>query len=382
MTGRALFVHASSDLYGSDLACLHVARGAIAVGWAVDVTLPGPGPLVEQLAAAGATVQWLDPLKPRRADLRPARLGATAARWGRNYRRARRLGAAQRFDLVYTTTAPTLGGALLARRWRAPHVYHVHEIFWYPRAAVAAFERVLARSDVVVCCSGAVADQFGSPSVRERCRVVHTGAELAVDVPERLPFDGSAPVQVVCVARLNEWKGQEVLVDAIGILRDRGLDVRLSLVGGVYGSEIQFRVGLERRVAELRLGDRVRLEGERRDAARLVATADVFALPSRRPEPFGMALVEAMALGRPVVATDAGGPREIVTDGVDGLLVPPGDPRALADAIAGLAADVEGSRRLGAAARARARDFPIDAMVRQVLAAFDDARSYQARSRS
>ena len=85
-----------------------------------------------------------------------------------------------------------------------------------------------------------------------------------------------------------------------------------------------------------------------------MAALDLLVLPSRQPEPFGMVLLEAMATGKPVIATDHGGPREIVVPGETGILVPPGEPTALAGAIMELTRHATLRQQMGAAARARA----------------------------
>jgi glycosyltransferase involved in cell wall biosynthesis len=365
-----LFVHGSSDLYGADLACVYVAEAAVDKGWDVTVTVPWDGPLIGRLQAAGAEVTMLDPLKLRRADLAPGQLPSTASRWARSWRRLRQLGDERRRDLVYTTTAPTIGGLVLARRWRAPHVYHVHELFWQPRPLVAVFERVLDRADLVICCSTAVAEQFRRQGLRAKCVVAPTGATVPIGLHERTPFERPG-CKVACVARLNEWKGQEVLIDAAARLRPELPGLRVHLVGDVYRGQAFHREQLMTQVRGLGLDDVVVFEGERRDAAQIVADSDVFVLPSRRPEPFGMALVEAMLLGRPVVATDAGGPKEIVTHGRDGLLVPPNDAGALAQALRQLHADPARAVRLGEHARHRAAELSPDRMVERVLEAFE-----------
>jgi glycosyltransferase involved in cell wall biosynthesis len=159
-------------------------------------------------------------------------------------------------------------------------------------------------------------------------------------------------------------------VEAAGQLWARLPNLTVSIVGDVFGTEHHFRERLERRIGELGLEDVVTLMGERRDALEIMATSDVVVVPSRRAEPFGMVIVEAMALGRPVIATDAGGPAEIITDRVNGLLVQPGSAGALADAIAWLADDPERARRLGEAGRHRAPDFSVQAMTGGVLAVY------------
>lgn len=368
MTRTALFVHASSDLYGSDLACLHVVAGVVDAGWDVTVTVPWQGPLVPMLRQSGAEVIELDPLKLRRAELAWPAVLATPFRWARDYARLRRLARSRRFDLVYTTTAPTTGGHLLARRWKVPHVYHVHEIFWHARPLVRGLEGMLRRADVVLCCSQAVADQF-SPTVPTQ--VAYTGAEVDLSTPVTMPFAGPT-TQITCVARINEWKGQDVLIDALARLAPTMPGLRLHLVGDVYRGAADHRVALEQQVARLGLGDVVTFEGERRDAHALIGASDLIVLPSKRPEPFGMVIVEAMLLRRPVIATRAGGPTEVITDGVDGVLVEMDDPVALAEAIAELVGDPDRARALAAKGRERAESFTTAAMVTTVVGIFDE----------
>jgi glycosyltransferase involved in cell wall biosynthesis len=110
----------------------------------------------------------------------------------------------------------------------------------------------------------------------------------------------------------------------------------------------------------------VSLEGEVDDPVAVFASADVVVVPSKLPEPFGKVVVEAMALGRPVVATTPGGPAEVITSGVDGLLVPADDVAALVDALRGLLRDPAAAQRLGRAAAVRAAGFSEAATARRV----------------
>lgn len=362
---RLLIVHASADLYGSDRACLAIARAATAE-YDVHVVVPWRGPLVEHLEAAGATTYVFDPLVLRRSELRGARALTTPFQWLRAIVRLRRFSRRGRFDLVHSNCVTTVGGRYLARRWHAPHVWHVHELFADDGVARPLFERLLRDADRIVAASGAVASQFQSPALRERSVVVHTGADVPETISRSIPLERS-PAHIVCVGRLNAWKGQSDLIDAVALLRDDDIDVRLDLIGDVFADEHHFRDRLIARVHELGVDARVAFLGERADALELMGSADVVVIPSASPEPFGMVVVEAMALGRPVIATAAGGPREIVTDGVDGILVPPRDPRRIADAVAGLLADPTRARRLGEAASTTAERFSSSAMADRVL---------------
>jgi glycosyltransferase involved in cell wall biosynthesis len=214
--------------------------------------------------------------------------------------------------------------------------------------------------------------EFGLLS--ERVRVVHNG------VPMRSPERGASQqalrpgnsAQVVTVARLELQKDHMSLLRAAAMLPG---------VRFIFAGEGPERANLEDRVARLGLGNRVIFLGQRDDVPHLLASSDLFVLPSLH-EGLPLALLEAMALGLPVVASSIGGIREVVTDGKTGLLVPPGDPVALAGAIGRLFDDPELARRLSTAAQESVRErFSVEAMVhgvsdiyREVLGSREDLR--------
>ena len=366
---RVVVVHGGSELYGSDLACLWTLQGAIRRGWSVDLVIPRAGLLADAAGAAGARVHLVDPVPLRRSDLGTARALLGPARWTGELARLRSVVRAAPVDLVHVSTLPALGGWWAARFARAPMIWSAHELLG-SAAVIRLYEAVLRRAQVVTCCSEAVVEQFGGPT-RSRCRVVHTGAAVSPGVRPTEPLSGPTAT-IACVARINRWKGQDVLVEATARLVRSGRPVTLVLVGGGFGADSRPLDRLRELIDGLGLEDVVALAGERRDALGIVARSDIFVLPSRTPEPFGIALVEAMALGRPCVATAAGGPLEIVTDGRDGLLVAPGDAGALADAIERLLSDPGGARAMGRRAAERARDFTADRMVAQMLDLYDE----------
>ena len=155
---------------------------------------------------------------------------------------------------------------------------------------------------------------------------------------------GGRPL-VVCAARLEPEKDLATLLRAWhGMAEPRPFCV-------IAGEGSQ-RLVLEEEIRCRRLGEHVRLAGFQEDALSLINAADLFVLPSPA-EPFGLALLEAMALGKPVVAVGVGGPREMVVDGSNGLLVPSGDERALANAVRALMGEPERRAAFGAQGRAR-----------------------------
>ena len=315
----------------------------------------------------------LDPLILRRADLRGLRALWLPVQWARAITKVRRfsLDYSGRFDIVHAHCMPSVGGVLFARYLSVPLVWHVHEIFGETRVARVIFERLLSRANLILAASRSVKSQLRSEALRNRTRVAHTGAHVPVGIPCAKPFERKVP-RIVCVARLNQWKGQEILIRSTQLLRDQNITVQAYLVGDVFRFEHHFRIGLERMASSLKVADRIHFLGQRDDAADQMAQGDVVVVPSTRPEPFGMVVVEGMALGRPVIATDAGGPAEIITNARDGVLVEPGSAVALADALRRLIDDPDWARRLGSRATATALRFTPEAMVLKVLDAYDE----------
>jgi glycosyltransferase involved in cell wall biosynthesis len=158
------------------------------------------------------------------------------------------------------------------------------------------------------------------------------------------------------IGRVSPWKGQEIFVRAAAILRSEGIACQFVAIGGVFDSERHHLDRLNEIIRSLNLENLVKVEGFRKDARELIAAFDVFVLPSILPEPFGLVVDEAMAAGKPVIATAHGGPTEMVVEGETGFLIPPNDPSALASAIKKLLAHPEEAARLGKAAQKRFLD--------------------------
>jgi glycosyltransferase involved in cell wall biosynthesis len=168
----------------------------------------------------------------------------------------------------------------------------------------------------------------------------------------------SAPV-IGIVARLFSWKGHGALIDALAIVRQEVPDVRLVIVGEddprAQPGGGSYRAELESQIGRLGLLENVIFTGHRTDVPALMASFDLYAMPSWE-EPFGMVYLEAMAMKKPVVAWSSGGPADIVVDGHTGFLTEPGNTGALADALLTLLHDPALRRQFGVAGRRRAEE--------------------------
>jgi glycosyltransferase involved in cell wall biosynthesis len=211
------------------------------------------------------------------------------------------------------------------------------------------------------------------PAFRDMTEVIVHGVELESIAAQRNERDkvrlelGIGPEQIViCTVANFRWhKGYPDLLAAARAVIDRGCDVVFIAVGqGPLEAEIRARQ------LELGLGERFRLLGYRPDAIRVLAGSDIFVLASLE-EGYPVALMEALAIGLPVVATDAGGIPDAVRTGVEGIVVPRGGPPALAEALVVLAQNAELRRSMATAAQARGREFDISRAVRRTMEIYD-----------
>ncbi len=361
---RVCLVIGQLGLGGTEKQVVLLADGLRRNGLDVTVVvLAGPGPRDAELRTAGVPVVHLTQsgIRGRFAVPRSAMVLLRLVRVLRRHRP----------DVVhaflfhsYVLTAPA------ARLARVPVVIAGRrslDDFIRGRRVMLAAERVAtALTDLLIANADAVARcvRAGEKVCAEKVAVVYNGLPpSAYSSAPPVSVDTSLPL-LVCVANLLRYKGHRHLLDAAALLRDRGLPCTLALVG--EGPE---RVAIRERAAAL--GIDVRLLGSRTDVAGLLAAADVVVLPSFT-EGLSNAVMEAMAAGRPIVATAVGGTPELLADG-RGLLVAPADPTGLATAIAALLRDPARAALMGARARQWSRlHLDVDTMVQRHLAIYED----------
>lgn len=269
-------------------------------------------------------------------------------------------------DLIFANTQKALVvGAAAAALARKPLVWYLHDILspdHFSRTQRGLVVRLANRcARRVIANSQATAAAFVEAGGRaDRVGVVYNGIDLApftdradgeaLEVRQTL---GLADVPLIGVfSRLAPWKGQHVVLEALPYLPE----VHALVVGDALFGEAQYAAGLRQQAHRLGVQGRVHFLGFRHDVAALMRACDVVVHSSVLPEPFGRVVVEAMLAGRPVVASAAGGVREIVEDRVTGLLVPPGDALALAAAVRELLTRPEWARAIARAGRLRATE--------------------------
>jgi glycosyltransferase involved in cell wall biosynthesis len=362
---RVLYASHTALVSGAERSLLELL-GALPT--AVEPIVASPeGPLADRVRALGiphvvvrgstATLK----LHPVRT---PQALGGMALAAG-DLRRA-----ARSADLVHANSARA---GLVASATGRPVVVHLRDTV-PPGPLGRVVRAVVERQAQVVAISRHVAAAFppGAPVT-----VVHNPVDLARFTPtiaraearRALGIPDGAPALGV-VAQITPWKGQDVAIEVLRLLRDRHPDAVLLLAGEAkfvarettfdnqaYQALLHERAGA--------LGPAVRFLGEIEDVPQLLAALDLLLVPSWS-EPFGRSIIEAMAMATPVLATDQGGPPEILEDGVTGRLLAPRDARAWAEAASALLGD-EGARdAMGEAARQEAQRFDRDAYARRI----------------
>jgi glycosyltransferase involved in cell wall biosynthesis len=304
-----------------------------------------------------------------------------------------RLARREGIDIVHANSLRAGLVAALARRLGAPPaVVYAHDCLPDSRLANLSRRALLAGSGVVLANSDytkANLTRVDGPAAVRTCYygMVDENGELVAlegrapprraEARARLGFDETVPL-IGLVAQITPWKGQDTAIEALARLRSEYPAARLLLVGETKFVERRTRFDnraylarLKQLVAELGLADGVEFLGERLDVFELIAALDVLVAPSWE-EPFGRTIVEALAIGTPVVATAVGGPAEIIEDRISGRLVDPRDPGTLAGALGELLARPDQRLRLAEAGRAAAGRFGVARHVEGVLAAYGE----------
>jgi glycosyltransferase involved in cell wall biosynthesis len=374
---RIAFLTVSAEMGGSERSLMELLRALrrLHPDWSFDVVLPREGPLAVQVRDAGASAVVL----PMPAAL--ARFGESAGAGGSGLPRAiasaaayartlRRLLQDLGTDVIHSNGLKHHVLAAWACARRTPLVWHIHEYVTPRPLTRTLLRRSAGRAAVAVANSRSVARDLAiatGPGLR--IETIYNGIDLCEYAPSddasvRADLDAlagwpAAPrgtVRIGLVATFGRWKGHDVFLRALAQL-DSALSIRAYIVGGaVYDT-----AGSQYSLDELRgmvtaagLGHRVAFTGFVPRTAPVLRSLDIVVHASTQPEPFGLAIAEAMACGCAVVVSDAGGAAEIVDAGANALTHPPGDAAALAHALTALVTDASCRARLGAAARAAA----------------------------
>lgn len=378
---RVVYLDHVAQLSGGELALLRLLPHM--TGVQPHVILAEDGPLVERLDNAGISVEVL-PLDNRVRALRKDDVNARALSPRavlsatlytlRLARRLRRLGP----DLVHTNSLKSgVYGSVAGRLAGVPVIWHVRDSIeedYLPRFAVRLVRWMVQRFPTAVVANSDHTAQTivgNSPSKIASSVVPAVVPEVAQTVPGRSrPRRKTRTLTFGMVGRIAPWKGQDVFLRAFASAFVDGQE-RAVVVGAPLFGEEAYDEEVRRLSRALGVADRVEFRGFQEDIEAELAQIDVLVHASVTPEPFGQVLVEGLAFGVPVIASDGGGASEIISDGENGLLHPCGDAARLADLMVRLRDEPALRSRLAEAGQRRAADFSPEIVVGKMMTVYE-----------
>ena len=383
-----LFANVGADLYGADYVLLGLVKSLDPSRFRSTVIVPYDGPLVPELRKAGAEVIIREFPVLRRGIFTPFGLLRFAWQSVASLAFLTTLAVKSKADIFHTNTACLWTPGFAAALLRKPHVWQIMELVERPRLVRRAMSKITGIfSTRVFCISDAVRNHFvqDNPGRSGKFQTLYHGVDTAeydpsasgrTNIREQLGIGPNAFV-VLYAGRFSEWKGQDVLAKAAETLSNQGIaqrfDMHFIFLGSCFPGYEHCQTDLENILASLPETTRTHLAGFQRNLPDWMAASDIFVLPSKRPEPNATVLIGAMTMGLTCIGTNIGGTVETIEKEMTGLLIPPEDPRALADAIAHLAEDPALREQMGRAGRHRAKElFSVARYCQTITAAYDE----------
>lgn len=354
-----LFVNHVSMLSGAEKSLLSLVQGLHRWGrheYNLLAACPD-GPLVSELRAAGVKVCPMSMPRFYRKD-NAIQLSAKFPAWMSAARELTGIIHRERVDVIHANSAEAQMHAMVAAQFaNIPALWHSRDL-----SPLSGAGRLLGRGAAkVIAISDAVAAHLVAQGVPQKRVVrVYNGIDVSAFQESVKPIgriDAPASRWIVMVAQLVPWKRHADFLRAMAVIARRFNDVHGLIVGSdTLNEHPRYLSALKSLAEKLGITDRVSFLGQRDDVAPIVAASEMLVLPSEA-EPFGRAALEAMALGKPVVGTRAGGLPELVLKGETGLLVTARQPAQLAQAVERLLLDPTLAREMGQRGMERARAF-------------------------
>ena len=392
---RVLFLGHTAALGGGEIALLNLVRQLDRQKVEPVVLLGTDGPLADRLRPYAET--HVLPLASNVSGARKDSLGIKSLLRVREIfeliayiRRLAQFIVANHIDVVHTNSlkADIMGG-LAGRLSSRPVVWHVRDRIaddYLPKPVVRVF-RALCRvlPSYVVAVSHATLGTLHLPRSKSkessvagksdtianiRYAVVHDGTDI-----QTTTHDNTRDLKVFrigLIGRISPWKGQHVFLRAAALVHRHFPNAQFVIIGSALFGEDKYEAEVRQLPSELGIDHVVSFSGFVSDIPNAIADLDLVVHASTSGEPFGQVIIEGMAMGKPVVATNGGGVPEIVEDGKTGILVPMGDAAAMADAICEIADDPVRARAMGRLGKKRVEErFTLEQVARKIEAVYE-----------
>jgi glycosyltransferase involved in cell wall biosynthesis len=360
--GKIVFLHSSSELYGASKILIFVIEIVQKMGFPILVILPGEGPLAKEMMRLGFDVRIMNLGILRRKYFSPLGIINRGKRLVQAYQFLKDLHQQEKIALIYSNTLAVIIGAVFARRKKIPHVWHIHEILHSPEFLIKFLARQLDQTTpnpLVV--SEAVANHWRKYLQIAIPSVIHNGMDYSPFLHAKsylrqsLGVKNDQPV-ITMIGRINPGKGQQFFLQMAKELIQLYPNAVFWMVGDPYPGYEPIHGQLKEYIRTHHLEASVMDLGFRMDVPEVLASSDIFVLPSILPDSFPTVILEAMASGLPVVATDSGGASEMIEDEVTGYLIPMGDVKLGVSRIASLLKDRKAAKVMGLAGQQRVQE--------------------------
>jgi glycosyltransferase involved in cell wall biosynthesis len=344
---KILMLHVTTDLYGSSKILYLVAHKLRKDGNEVHLAVSENGPLIDLFKRIGAKTHLirLGVLRKRYMSFSGLinRISVIISAHTKLYRLAK----SEKFDLIYTNTTPVIIGGLLSKTTGLPNIWHLHEII-DPHGSL--IQRVFAKiikstSKKVIVVSNAVYNNWVPYLGKEKLNRIYNGipleiiAQPEINLKKDLNFN-NGDILIGMIGRLNVGKGQFYFLQIAKELTKINSNLKFILVGDAFSGYEYLYSELQSRIIEMDLQNHVFYLGYKDNIAQIIQEIDILVLPSIKPDSFSTVILEAMSMGKPVVATAQGGALEQVLDGVTGIHIPINEPIQAAKKMQHLILDV------------------------------------------
>ncbi|WP_304969437.1 glycosyltransferase family 4 protein [Romboutsia ilealis] len=359
-----LFLHSSSELYGSDRSLLNLLKNLDRSEFNLSVILPCDGPLVEEIKKlndVNIIIQELAIL--RRKNLNIKGIFSYIKDLFKSINFLKGIITENNVDVVYTNTSVVFPGGITAKLLGKKSVWHIREIISnkFERKVVSFIVNTF--SDVIIANSKSTGEAITKNN--KKVKVVYNAIESKPEAKKHQKIDDT--IVIGMAGRINRWKGQKLFIDMAKDILNQTNNVKFKIAGDVYKGEEHILEDIKLYVKEKNIEEYIEFLGQVNNMDKFYNSIDIFILPSIQPEPFGLVVIEAMEKELPVVATNHGGPTEIIDNGIDGYLVDYTNSKEMSNRTLELIKDIELRKEIGKRAKEkRNRIFNIEKYVKDI----------------
>jgi len=358
---KTLYIHGSADHYGSAKILLDILRLPGNADNAV-VVLPHDGILVNDIKALRIPVHIMNIGVLRRKYMTPWGIVGRVFLWLSAIIKLKRLIAEHKIQRVYVNSANVILGPALKQKNQTELVWHLHEIVESPAILKSFLSYLIKHADQVIAVSKATQSFWQNAIGEKKVEILYNGMPLAkfenlvADKKGILPNANEHGLLVGMIGRVQPWKGQHYFLEIIERylqLHPEDQSTQFIIAGDPYPGYEKLAIELVLDIKTRNLSDRVFYLGYRADVPQVLASLDLLVLPSTSPDPLPTVVLEAMAAGKPVLATAQGGALEMIIENESGRFMPIGNPQQAASKLAELLDDTTALNEMGKAGRRR-----------------------------